>query len=278
MKIYRLTYLLGLAFVLAGFLSACRKKPLPVDNSGTTPPVDSSQYYGEVEIRFKNYVGEQPMSFDVSDYYTLPNGDQMKLKVYNYYVSNIVLVAADGTRYYEPESYHLIMQRPALVPGGQEYTQDNFELSNIPAKKYVAIEFLIGVDSTRNVSGAQSGSLDPKYGMFWTWSSGYIMAKLEGESPQSTLPDGSIAYHIGGFKGEYNVLRSVRLDLPLAIELTQSSPHSLLTLKSDAAQWFDAKRFDGFSVHSFVSAEGKQAMNIASNYSEMFSVLSVENR
>jgi hypothetical protein len=42
---------------------------------------------------------------------------------------------------------------------------------------YNRLSFVIGVDSARNVSGAQTGALDPANGMFWTWNTGYIMAK-----------------------------------------------------------------------------------------------------
>jgi hypothetical protein len=50
------------------------------------------------------------------------------------------------------------------------------------------IRFLLGVDSARNVSGIQTGALDPARGMFWTWNSGYVMAKIEGSSPSAHVP------------------------------------------------------------------------------------------
>ncbi|MBS4042364.1 MAG: hypothetical protein KGZ59_00925, partial [Chitinophagaceae bacterium] len=45
--------------------------------------------------------------------------------------------------------------------------------------------FDIGVDSILNTTGIQTGILDPALGMFWTWRTGYIMAKLHGVSPQA---------------------------------------------------------------------------------------------
>ncbi|MBK9581192.1 MAG: hypothetical protein IPO48_04510 [Saprospiraceae bacterium] len=61
------------------------------------------------------------------------------------------------------------------------------------------VELMFGVDSTRCSSGAQTGALDPAKGLFWSWSSGYIMVKAEGNAP--TAADGSFAFHLGGFKG-----------------------------------------------------------------------------
>jgi len=62
----------------------------------------------------------------------------------------------------------------------------------------------MGVDSLRNVSGAQSGALAVANNMFWSWNSGYIMVKAEGTSPNSG--SGSFAFHLGGFMGNNNVV------------------------------------------------------------------------
>jgi hypothetical protein len=37
--------------------------------------------------------------------------------------------------------------------------------------------------------------------MFWTWNSGYVMQKLEGQSPQSKAINQKIEYHLGGYSG-----------------------------------------------------------------------------
>jgi len=74
------------------------------------------------------------------------------------------------------------------------------------------IQFLLGVDSTDQVRGAQSGALDPARGMFWTWNSGYQSFKLEGSSPVSTQPAHSIAYHIGGYRHPYSTVWKIRIN------------------------------------------------------------------
>jgi len=51
--------------------------------------------------------------------------------------------------------------------------------------------------------------------MFWTWNSGYIMAKLEGTSPVSSQPNNKFEYHIGGFREPVNVVSKVRVAFPL---------------------------------------------------------------
>ena len=66
---------------------------------------------------------------------------------------------------------------------------------------------MIGVDSARNTSGAQLGALDPANSMFWSWNSGYIFVRMEGNSPQSTQPYNKLQFHIGGFKGATNCIK-----------------------------------------------------------------------
>ena len=105
----------------------------------------------------------------------------------------------------EKNSFHLIDES---VPESQ-----SFSLS-VPEGNYSSLNFLLGVDSLHNVSGAQTGELDPAKDMFWTWNSGYVMAKLEGNSPSSALVNHKYEFHIGGFSGKYNVLKNIELHFP----------------------------------------------------------------
>ncbi len=113
-----------------------------------------------------------------------------------YYISNVKLRKTDGTWYDAPESYFII--DAAGVNKSNEAI-----VSNVPAGEYNAVEIMLGVDSTRNVSGSQTGALDPNNGMFWSWNSGYIMIKAEGSSPEAA--NNSFSFHLGGFKGEHSV-------------------------------------------------------------------------
>ena len=77
------------------------------------------------------------------------------------------------------------------------------QLNNI---NFDGIRFLIGIDSAVIENGAMSGDLDPMNGHFWSWQSGYIHFKLEGE-----FLDKPITYHIGGASGPTNTLQTVIL-------------------------------------------------------------------
>lgn len=80
----------------------------------------------------------------------------------------------------------------------------NFPLT--PDLVFNRMRFQIGIDSSVIENGVMSGDLDPMNGHFWSWQSGYIHFKLEGE-----FLDKPITYHIGGASGPTNTLQTVIL-------------------------------------------------------------------
>lgn len=244
-------------------LSACRKKDLP---SPVTAPIDTSK--GKIAFRLNNVVGTTPLVTDGSTVYSLSNGDKFSVIIYNYYISNIVLVDNKGNRFVEPESYHLAMS--------YDSSSLQFSIANVPNGKYTSVEFLIGVDSLGNVSGAQTGGLDPKFGMIWDWNTGYIMAKMEGRSIGGITGSKTITYHIAGYKAPYSVIQKVSLSFNQAA--TVSYTHvPVVHMQSDLATWFAAPGFDGFAATPSITVTGAKAMAIAQNYRNMFSITSVDN-
>ena len=243
------------ALLLAVSTIGCRKKPDPV----VTPPNDDGK--GAMSITFQNIAGTQPLMLG-SAWYMNANGDSFQVNTYKYYVSNVVLVRADGTEFTEFESYHLIDEA--------NNQSKSFQLNHVPEGNYVKMKFLLGVDSARNVSGAQTGALDPMHGMFWDWQTGYIMAKLEGNSPQANTNDKSIIFHTGGFGGNLNVLREVTLEFPqFAVIETGKKPNG--HIKADILEWFQDPSVIDFKQTSVVMG-GKDLKVLADNYADMFTV------
>ncbi|MEO5995248.1 MAG: MbnP family protein [Chitinophagaceae bacterium] len=145
--------------------------------------------------------------------------------------------------------------------------------------KYDHISFIIGVDSARNFSGAQTGALDPANGMFWTWNSGYIMAKLEGSSPISTQPDNRIEYHIGGFKDPDNVLQKVVLPFPETASI-DFSPNSTatVTITANVNAWFNNPNELHIAQTPVCMTPGDLSKKIAENYSKMFTITHIATK
>lgn len=169
--------------------------------------------------------------------------------------------------------------------GAEEYALIDFTDSNscslklsFPVGKYKAIQFLLGVDSINNVSGAQTGALDPSKGMFWTWNSGYVMAKLEGSSPISNQPAHAIAYHIGGFRQPDNTARIINLFFPdkSNLEANASQTHEIF-ITADLKYWFNGKNPIRIKDIPTCTTPGKLARSISDNYSGMFSISRIIN-
>lgn len=204
----------------------------------------------------------RPIAFgapiDTSILYTNGSGEPFKVRTFKFYISQIELKQIDGTRTIEEDRYHLI---DLFDTASQTFT------IKMEKGSYDSIRFMIGVDSAHNVSGAQAGALDPVKGMFWTWNTGYIFAKLEGRSPISTAPNRSITYHIGGFRNGENAIRNISLSGLVDVETTSS-----IELTADIAFWFDGVERIRIANHPSIMTPGPIAIKFADNYAKMFSL------
>ena len=169
----------------------------------------------------------------------------------------------------EQNSYHLINEEDA--------GSKSFGLSVIP-DKYETIYFLIGVDSLKNVSGAQTDALDPLHGMFWTWNTGYIMFKLEGTSPQSTMVNNKMEYHIGGFTGVNNVLRTVKLNFTESPIILTKQKIAEIIIQVDIDKIFNATNKLTIAQTPVCTIPGAMAASIADSYATAFKISKVINQ
>ncbi len=250
--------LASLALAGLAFFSACRKQADIVD--------DSCMFPASLQVRFSPVVNGAPLVMD-SVWYRNAAGDSFRVTEHKYYVSNFSLETDSGEKIDFPESYILVDGRNV---------QTRFVSDRLPKRTYTKVSFLLGVDSARNVSGAQTGDLEQSKGMFWDWNTGYIMAKTEGKSPQSTLVDSSFFYHIAGFSGKTSVLRTVTLELPTPLVVKPCSKVHTLYLQSELNSWFTGAAPFSIAEQSSVTSVGGQAAGIANNYSKGFSVVRVE--
>lgn len=256
--------LLSIALLAFSFtISSCKKDPDEVP-APVTPPATS----GSLKLHFENMVGDSTLVLNMQNYVNA-NNDTFNVSKFNYYISNIKLTRSDNSVYTETESYHLLK--------ADDESSLDISLANVPFGSYTAIEFMIGVDSTRNVSGAQTGALDPANGMFWSWSSGYIMAKLEGTSPQSTGSGHMIMMHIGGFSGANKVLKTVSPSFNSQTANVSSTVTPEIHFKADILEMLQSPNTIDFSTLNVIHMPGSAAKTVADNYADMFSVEHIHN-
>lgn len=201
-------------------------------------------------IRFDNRFGKEQLLPEQTCY--LNGTDTLVINRFKYYISHIQLTNTAGKVIIPKNQYYLI--------DIADEKSSSIQLS-VPEDSYTGIQFLLGVDSIRNVSGVQTEALDPLHGMFWTWNSGYIMAKLEGKASSSMIAGKQFTYHIGGFRRHHNTTRVIQLQ-------TKAFDRSL-RIVADAAKWFDGINI---SKEPVCHSPGALAVRFADNYSKMFSI------
>lgn len=210
----------------------------------------------KLSLSFHHQVGNETLVLDNS--YTTILGETIVVRKFKYYLSNFSITDQSGKTFLLPADYFLVDEADSA--------SKNIIL-NVPTLEIKSIKFLLGVDSIRNVSGIQTGVLDPLLGMFWTWNSGYIMAKLEGTSDSSHIAGQAFTYHIGGFKGETNTNRYITLSLP-----QKNKPSNKIHITADINHWFKSKSEIRIAETPVCHTPGALAVKIADNYSTMFSV------
>lgn len=254
MKLYNLFKISTLIAVIA-FTVSCKKDPKIEDQIGS------------FTIELEHLFGESEFSYSTN--YETTNNDSISFSKLRYYISNIVITKADGSTFVQPESYYLI----------DLGTTSSLEL-NVPevnGGEYTSVTFTLGVDSTRNVSGAQTGALSVSNEMFWSWNSGYIFLKAEGSCPQSAT--GDFIFHLGGFKdsNSTNAIQKITLDFGGDKMVVKEDATPVIHMAVNVKELFDGHHAINLTEMSDIHMPGMMAVNMAHNFSEAFSVEHVHN-
>jgi hypothetical protein len=246
----RRSYWVLMLLFLFAFSSSPRQKKAGNQNEVTT-----------VKLTFVNTVKGSKIVFNDSTY-TNSFGEKYLITKLKYYVTNVSV--QDGHHSIkEKNSYHLIDES---ITGSQVI---NFL---IPGGDYTSLQFLLGVDSLHNVSGAQTDDLDPAKDMFWTWNTGYVMAKMEGNSPNSNVVNNKFEFHIGGFSGPYSVLKQVQLNFQGKIFHFVAGKTYEITISADVNTWWQHPHDIKISEHPVITSPGILAKEISDNYAGMFRI------
>jgi hypothetical protein len=250
----RISHFFIITITLLSFnFSSCKKDEEIHDHTATT---------GLFKVEFEHSFDGAEFSFDST--YIDAQGDTLHFSKFDYYISNLQLVKSDGSIWSQPESYFLIKSSDDL--------SRLISIVDVPAGDYTGINFSIGVDSTHNVSGAQTGALDPANEMFWDWNTGYIFIKAEG-TITTFFQANVFEYHIGGFQTA-NATNCVR-------KVSQTFGGSTLTIAPNTAPQIhmavDLSRFfngtsDSLSVASIpmIHDPGADAVKAANRFKEAF--------
>jgi hypothetical protein len=219
-----------------------------------------------LQLSIVHMMNDQPLVRNTVEYINSA-GETFTVTRFRYFLSNFSLETVGGKMITLPPAYF-------LVDDATDSTK-LIKLEGVPAGTYKGIRFLIGVDSIRNVSGAQAATLAAETGMFWTWNSGYIMAQLEGIAPVIASPTHEFIFHVGGYKAADNVLKYVTLPFPASIIISKRNQPQINIL-ADAGKWFEPENIS-FKNIAVIMAPGVNARKVATNYQGMFTVKNIVN-
>jgi hypothetical protein len=222
-----------------------------------------------ITIHIHHFVGPRPLQL-FNERYIDPFGEPFTIQRFRYYISKIKLwgteIKLSGTQFKlsgtEPQS--ITTSDQSFLVDESDTASKTITLST-RVKTILSLSFVIGVDSVANFSGVGTGDLDPAKGMFWTWNSGYIYAKLEGQSDSSKAPGHQFTWDIGGYKNPANASREITLTIPGI-----HSPD--IQLNVDILKWFDERQPIRLNETPVCHQPGILAMRIADNYAVMFSI------
>lgn len=245
---------------LLAFSISCKKD---ASNSvSTVNPLDTMTQFsglvvpsgGSIEIELKNTYGNNDVVLNDIVYINQAL-DSFNIEDLRYYFTNFSLQRKSG-EWVNLKNYNLVSHKdPASM---------KFKLAGVPAGHYTAIKMTLGVDSVANTSGLQEGALDPAWGMFWTWNTGYIFFRISGRNPISGL---SFSLDLGGNEN----LPSVTCSLE-AFKIKSANPK--LGLRTNIEEMFMnpfeySFSRDGRAIHTN-TAPG--AFKLAANMQDMVTV------
>jgi hypothetical protein len=213
-----------------------------------------------ITLQFRNTIGNEVLQ--LGKIYKNSFGEDLAVNRFKYYISNIRLIDAKGKFTDTYNNYYLIDEA--------DITSKTITLTT-SAKEITGIEFLLGVDSSKNVNGVETGALDPLNGMFWTWNSGYIMAKLEGISTVAKVPGNLFSLHVGGFRNGENTARKILLTVDRQMPMNIS----FFVIQADINKWFQSVNSLKIAEHPICHSPGNLAIQLADNYATMFKIVSV---
>lgn len=221
----------------------------------------------QLTLQLKAVANNQPLQWNTD--YINPYNETYSVRQFRFYLQHISLVRPDGSIEEGLQSDSCFLVNFADTPS------TIIKLRFIPGT-YTGIRLTIGVDSALNNSGAQTGSLDPLNGMFWTWNTGYIMAKLEGHSPQATTPNQVFEYHIGGFEGSDKVMQQVTIDFPAGNRQLVANGSTRIDMQADCDSWFNGEHTLRIADTAVCTMPGSLARLISENYRHMFSIVNIQ--
>ena len=116
--------------------------------------------------------------------------EQIDLEKVDVIIGDWLLLSGNDTVYHDQryQVYHFIE--------GTKKNEYQIEISHLELARITSASFQLGVDSVTHYKEIGCCGIAPDNDMYWTWQSGYIGFKLEGQDVENN----KWQYHLGGFQ------------------------------------------------------------------------------
>lgn len=209
----------------------------------------NSQAQKKTSISFKVNIYNEALVLDKK--HTI-NGCETSISKCKFYISQLVFLKKGKVVFTEKDSYHLI--------DVENKTSSEITLNLKNKIVFDEISFVLGIDSSTNHSGVKGGSLDPSNGMYWTWQSGYVNFKLEGNLATCESSEKDFIFHLGGF------LNGTKCDqkINLAVENQEK-----INLDLDLSSFLEYIYFKK-TIH--IMTPGEESISLSKRLAKCFSI------
>ena len=188
--------------------------------------------------------------------YVSKQKDTLSFNVIKFYLSEFEIHYTDKSISKGKSSYQLIdIEDPETF---------KIDLKKQLNKEIKFLKFNIGIDSLASVSGAMDGDLDATKGMYWSWQSGFINMKVEGQSSSCKTRKNKFKFHIGGYLKPNYAMRKVVIEIK-----NSQNQNNEMNLFIDFGYLFSEISLKDTNT---IMMPGKKAMNLANISTKLFSI------
>lgn len=241
---------------IASMMWGCRDK-----ETETPTPVDP-----KINLIFSHKVGDEEIV--QGQFYSRNQGESFSFDMLKYYVSEAALVNTSGDTLYF--TGHNLMD--AFNPSRKK-ASGSFPIDDAQMSTFNELIFSVGVSPAFNTSGDQAGDLDPAFGMIWTWSTGYIFMKHEGQFIDSTGATQPLLYHLGTSRAYQ------RYSMPIAMTLKKDKTYDIY-VDFNFAEVYNSPNLITFTDNNVIQSSGSQDIpwisSMVQNLQNAFSVSSIQ--
>ncbi|TXF88495.1 hypothetical protein FUA23_14510 [Neolewinella aurantiaca] len=175
-------YLSLIALFALLFFAACQDDDDPVQTGDIATTIQFRAEYDDTDLAIQSAT------------YAYPTGAELKATLFQYYVSDLTLIAADSSEV-ELSEIELIRYDDATADNIEERTYD------VPAGDYIGLRFGLGVKPELNALDPNNFAADDPLNEneFWNSTARYVFAKIEANADLENdgTFDTGLSYHMG---------------------------------------------------------------------------------